>query len=75
VASDFGPYRRLAGAGAPLVTVPNDPEAWVVALNELLDDPARRAALTAAARAWVAKYAVIEVVADAWVRAIAAAAR
>jgi glycosyltransferase involved in cell wall biosynthesis len=75
VASDVvGPYRRLAAAGAPILTVPNDSEAWCAALDALLDQPDQRAAITAAARAWVAKEATIETVADDWCRVIEAAA-
>jgi len=73
VATRFGPYRRLAGAGAPIVTVPSDPETWYAALRDLLDDGARRTALVDAGRAWVAKHAAIDVVADSWISAIKAA--
>jgi len=75
VASDFGPYRQLAEAGAPLVTVGDDPEAWYEALRALLDDAGRRETLVQAARAWVAKHATIDVVADDWLRAIEGARR
>jgi glycosyltransferase involved in cell wall biosynthesis len=72
IASNRGPYRRLAEAGAPIVTVPRD--GWYETLAGLLEDGDRRAALTAAARAWVAKHATIDQVADDWVRALEAAA-
>jgi glycosyltransferase involved in cell wall biosynthesis len=74
VASDFGPYRELTDAGAPLLTVPDDPEYWYEAIAGLFNSSERRAELVAAARTWVAKHATIETVADDWLRAIEAAA-
>jgi glycosyltransferase involved in cell wall biosynthesis len=73
VASAFGPYRRLADAGAPIVTVASR-EAWYETLTSLLADPIRRAELTAIARAWIARHATIDAVAEDWIRVLEAAA-
>ncbi len=45
--------RLLAAAGAGIAVPPDDAEAFTAALQALLDDPARRAALGQAGRAWV----------------------
>jgi glycosyltransferase involved in cell wall biosynthesis len=75
IASDFGPYRRLAEAGAPLITVPDDPADWYDALRTMLDDEACRVGFTASARGWVAKHATIDAIGDNWIQAIELARR
>jgi phosphatidylinositol alpha-mannosyltransferase len=58
VASDLESFRRVLGEDRPAgVLVPTgDAAAWAVALRDLLGDPARRAALSAAGRARAAVF-------------------
>lgn len=57
VASDLDAFRRVLDNGGGGVLVPvGDAQAWADALGALLDDPARRAALSAAGRKLVAAY-------------------
>jgi phosphatidylinositol alpha-mannosyltransferase len=57
VASDLDAFRRVLDDGrAGVLTPVGDPAALALALRELLGDPARRAALAAAARQRVAMY-------------------
>ncbi|SDP20932.1 phosphatidylinositol alpha-mannosyltransferase [Nakamurella panacisegetis] len=57
VASDLDAFARVLDDGAAGVLSPvEDPEALAVAIGGLLDDPARRAELVAAARTAVAAY-------------------
>lgn len=48
--------RVVASAGAGLTVPPDDPDAFCAALDALLADPARRAAMGRAGRAWVAEW-------------------
>ncbi len=50
VVSDVGGYRETLRDGVHVVRVPADPAAWYGALRSLVADPARRAAIGAAAR-------------------------
>jgi colanic acid biosynthesis glycosyl transferase WcaI len=45
--------RILAASGAGVAVAPEDPDAFVAALEELLEDPERAAAMGRAGRAWV----------------------
>jgi colanic acid biosynthesis glycosyl transferase WcaI len=45
--------RILVASGAGVAVAPEDPDAFVAALDELLDDPGRAAAMGRAGRAWV----------------------
>jgi colanic acid biosynthesis glycosyl transferase WcaI len=45
--------RIVAASGAGVAVAPEDPDAFVAALEELLDDPERAAAMGRAGRAWV----------------------
>ena len=57
VASDLDAFRRVLDNGGGGVLVPvGDAQAWADALGALLDDPARRAGLSAAGRQLVAAY-------------------
>jgi len=70
--------RILRGSGAGLAVAPDDPEALTAALAQLVDDPARRAAMGAAGRAWVEAAASPAAVAEAYealVRRLAAGRR
>ncbi|HWL45701.1 MAG TPA: glycosyltransferase family 4 protein [Ilumatobacter sp.] len=49
--------RLLAAAGAGVAVPPDDPDAFVAALVELLDHPERRSDLAASGRAWVVREA------------------
>jgi phosphatidylinositol alpha-mannosyltransferase len=58
VCSDIGGYRDVVNDGRDgLLVPPHDPEALATALRGLLDNPARRAAMAAAARSTAARYA------------------
>jgi phosphatidylinositol alpha-mannosyltransferase len=58
VCSDIGGYREVVRDGRDgLLVPPRDPEALAVALGGLLDNPVRRAAMGAAARATAGRYA------------------
>jgi glycosyltransferase involved in cell wall biosynthesis len=58
VASRFGGFPEVVDEGRTGLLVPaRDPEALAVAVNQLLADPARRAAMAAAAPAWAAQFA------------------
>jgi glycosyltransferase involved in cell wall biosynthesis len=66
VASDFGPYRSVAEAGAPLLAlVPDDTDAWHAALESALDTGAATAATGQAMRAWVRENGTLEATAPA----------
>lgn len=66
IASDFGPYRSLAEAGAPLLAlVPDDTDAWHAALESALDAGAATAATGQAMRAWVRGNGTLEATAPA----------
>jgi glycosyltransferase involved in cell wall biosynthesis len=66
VASDFGPYRSVAEAGAPLLAlVPDDAGAWHAALESALDAGAATAATGQAMRAWVRGNGTLEATAPA----------
>lgn len=54
VYSDMAPYAGFVRDGVDGLLLPNDPATWVEALCRLAADPARRAALAAAAQARVA---------------------
>lgn len=62
--------RILAAAGAGVAVPPDDADAFVAALAPLLDDPARRAELGRAGRAWVETAASPAAVAAAYERLI-----
>lgn len=58
VCSDIGGYRDVVRDGSEgLLVPPRDPEALATALGGLLDNPARRAAMGAAARGVAGRYA------------------
>src|SRR6266508_3574311 len=58
VCSDIGGYRDVVRDGSEgLLVPPRDPEALATALGGLLDNPARRAAMGAAARGAAGRYA------------------
>jgi glycosyltransferase involved in cell wall biosynthesis len=66
IASDFGPYRSLAEAGAPLLALVADTtEAWHAALESALDASAATAATGQAMRAWVRANGTLEATAPA----------
>jgi glycosyltransferase involved in cell wall biosynthesis len=57
VASTFGGFPEVVDEGRTgLLVPPRDPAALAAAVQALLDDPARRAAMAAAAPAWAAQY-------------------
>ncbi|NNJ10926.1 glycosyltransferase family 4 protein [Chloroflexales bacterium ZM16-3] len=58
VASRFGGFPEVVDEGRTgLLVPPRDPQALADAVNALLSDPARRAAMAAAAPAWAAQFA------------------
>jgi D-inositol-3-phosphate glycosyltransferase len=58
VASRFGGFPEVVDEGRTgLLFAPRDPAALAAAARSLLDDPARRAAMAAAAPAWAAQFA------------------
>ncbi|HEX5385944.1 MAG TPA: glycosyltransferase family 4 protein [Gemmatimonadales bacterium] len=58
VVSDITGFRELVDGGSEAVLVPKgDPAAWASATGDLLGDPARRAAMSAAGRAKSAEFA------------------
>jgi glycosyltransferase involved in cell wall biosynthesis len=58
VASRFGGFPEVVDEGRTgLLVPPRDPQALAAAVNTLLADPARRAAMAAAAPAWAAQFA------------------
>lgn len=58
VATRFGGFPEVVAEGQTgLLVPPRDPAALAAAVNSLLSDPARRAALAAAAPAWAAQFA------------------
>lgn len=58
VASRFGGFPEVIDEGRTgLLVPPRDPAALAVAVNSLLADPARRAAMAAAGPAWAAQFA------------------
>ncbi|MEI7771411.1 MAG: glycosyltransferase family 4 protein [Chloroflexales bacterium] len=58
VASRFGGFPEVIAEGRTgLLVPPRDPQALAEAVNALLADPARRAAMAAAAPAWAAQFA------------------
>lgn len=66
IASDFGPYRALAAAGAPLLANVSDAtDAWRAALDAALDNRAATAATGRAMRAWVRANATLDATAPA----------
>jgi glycosyltransferase involved in cell wall biosynthesis len=57
VASTFGGFPEVVDEGRTgLLVPPRDPAALAAAVQALLDDPARRAAMAAAAPGWAAQY-------------------
>jgi D-inositol-3-phosphate glycosyltransferase len=58
VASRFGGFPEVVAEGRTgLLVPPRDPQALAAACRELLDDPARRLAMSAAAPGWAAQFA------------------
>lgn len=58
VATRFGGFPEVVAAGQTgLLVPPRDPAALAAAVNELLADPGRRAAMAAAAPAWASQFA------------------
>ncbi|WP_322486974.1 glycosyltransferase family 4 protein [Chloroflexus sp.] len=58
VATRFGGFPEVVAEGQTgLLVPPRDPAALAAAVNELLADPGRRAAMAAAAPAWAAQFA------------------
>ncbi|NJN19276.1 MAG: glycosyltransferase, partial [Oscillochloris sp.] len=58
VASNFGGFPEVIDVGRTgLLVPPREPQALAAAVNELLADPARRAAMAAAAPDWAAQFA------------------
>lgn len=58
VATRFGGFPEVVADGQTgLLVPPRDPEALAAAVNSLLSDPVRRAALAAAAPVWAAQFA------------------
>lgn len=58
VATRFGGFPEVVAAGKTgLLVPPRDPAALAAAVNELLADPGRRAAMAAAAPAWASQFA------------------
>jgi glycosyltransferase involved in cell wall biosynthesis len=58
VASRFGGFPEVVDEGRTgLLVPPRDPQALAAAVRELLEDPARRRAMAAAAPAWAAQFA------------------
>jgi glycosyltransferase involved in cell wall biosynthesis len=65
IVGDHGGVREVvAEARSGVVVPPDDPESLAVAVRSLLDDPARRGALSAGARRYVAEGHTIETAAD-----------
>lgn len=50
VVSDIPAFRDVGAASGAVYVAPREPEAWASAVNDLLEDPARRALMTAAGR-------------------------
>ena len=71
VVSDIGSGRDVVDDGITGRVVPNDEDAWVRALTELIDDPARRRRLGAAAREKILSYYATTAQADTYVRLFA----
>ncbi|OAN48485.1 glycosyl transferase family 1 [Chloroflexus islandicus] len=58
VATRFGGFPEVVAAGQTgLLVPPRDPAALATAVNDLLADPSRRAAMAAAAPAWASQFA------------------
>jgi glycosyltransferase involved in cell wall biosynthesis len=68
VVSDIGSGRDVVDDGITGRVVPNDEDAWVQALTELIDDPARRRRLGTAARDKILSYYATSAQADTYVR-------
>ncbi len=56
VAFDVGPLREVAGPGGARLVAPFDVDAFVAGVEDLVRHPERRVGLSAAGRAWAARY-------------------
>ena len=67
VCSDVYPYRTM---NPPVVAVPNDEQAWITALRNLINDPGLRQAQGQALHDWQQQHYLLENHVDAWFHAI-----
>ncbi|GBC97602.1 Alpha-D-kanosaminyltransferase [bacterium HR17] len=66
IASDLPPLRELAEASGALLLVPNDPTAWVAAIERLRTDAEEKRRLMDAARSFARRQTVVHVAQRHW---------